>query len=192
MASPVQSAFTSSKDLHPTLSILVSSPMTEPNYYTRGLNGDTYYDDHYSNIVPPPPPTGPHPNIAGFNNLKLDTDICDIDVNYKSDSHTPKAPITNERRLSEEDNCDNEFDNDDTVSESLLLDDNDSNDTNSSLSSESLGKQHSIKASQLRGFGTIGIQVTPETDVKSSSPIRFEGVEYISSATPIDCSDKIF
>ena len=71
-----------------------------------------------------------------------------------------------------------------------MLDDNDSNDTNSSLSSGSLEKQHSIKASQLRGFGTIGIQVTPETDVKSTSPVRFEGVEYISSATPVDCSDK--
>lgn len=190
MASPVHSAFTSSKNLHPTLSILVSSPMTEPNYYTRGLNGDSYYDDYYSNTHPPPPPTGPHPNIAGFNNLKLDTEICDVDVNYKSDSHTPKAPITNERRLSEEDNCVDQFDNDDTISESLLLDDNGLNDTNSTLSSGSLEKQHSIKASELRGFGTVGIQVQPETDVKSSSPIRFEGVEYISSTTPVDCSDK--
>ena len=184
MASPVHSAFTSSKDLHPTLSILVSSPMTEPNYYTRGLNNDSYYDDHYSNNVPPPPPTGPHPNIAGFNNLKLDTEICDVDVNYKSDSHTPKAPITNERRLSEEEN------DDDTISESLLLDDNVLNDTNSTLSSGSLEKSHSIKASQLRGFGTVCIQVQPETDEKSSSPVRFEGVEYISSATPVVGCDK--
>ena len=172
MASPVQSAFTN-KNIHTPLSILVSSPMTEPNYYSRGLNGDSYYSPPPSS--PPPPPTGPHPSIAGFNTLTLDTDISP-DQKY-SESITPKAPITEIRRNSIED------DTSDTISESQLLDDKLTNSTNSENSEK-------LSISNLRGFGDIGVQAVPETNNKLLSPIKFEGVEYISSSPKTGPCDK--
>ena len=159
MASPVQTAFTN-KNIHTPLSILVSSPMTEPNYYSRGLNGDSYYSPPPSS--PPPPPTGPHPNIAGFNTLTLDTDTSP-DQKY-SESITPKAPITEIRRNS-------------------IEDDKLSNSSNSE-NSEKLSK------SNLRGFGDIGVQAVTETNNKQLSPIKFEGVEYISSSPKTGSCDK--
>ena len=118
--------------------------MTEPNYYSRGLNSDSYYSPPPSS--PPPPPTGPHPNIAGFNTLTLDTDTSP-DQKY-SESITPKAPITEIRNSIEDDTSD-------TISESQLLDDKLSNSSNSENSEK-------LSVSNLRGFGDIGYKQSPK------------------------------
>ena len=215
MASPVQSPFTN-KDIHTSLSILVSSPITEPNYYSRGLNGDSYYSSPIS--PPPPPPTGPHPNIAGFNTLTLDIDV---HPNQKySESITPKTPITeitmdNTEQTPTPHNTEhsehsehseqseqtptphNTEQSEQTPTPTSTPTDNNSDiisvtglvDDNiiNTTESEYIEK---LSISNLRGFGNIGIQVNPETNDKQLSPITFDGVEYISSPPKIHYDDK--
>ena len=67
--------------------------------------------------------------------------------------------------------------------ESQLLDDKLSNSSNSENSEK-------LSVSNLRGFGDIGVQEVTETNNKQLSPIKFEGVEYISSSPKTGSCDK--
>ena len=176
----------SGKVYQSTLSILVSSPMTEPNFYTRDLNGaycgDGYYNDEYSPPQScPPPPTGPQPTFPTFKKLSIETDLNIDDCKHDDDTRTPTAPITNERRKSLE--CNDPFTDSEIVDTNT--DDTNSNDenvdTNTTIESPISPKCNTQSINRLRGFGDIGTQVSVETDTKSLSPIRFDGVEYIDN-----------
>ena len=193
----------SGKVYQSTLSILVSSPMTEPNYYTRDLNGpycsDGYYNDEYSPPQScPPPPTGPQPTFPTFKKLSIETELNIDDYKHHGDTHTPPAPITNERRESLE--CNDPFtdnENIDTNTDDENVDtntntDDDENvdtntvDTNTTIESPISPKCNTQSINRLRGFGDIGTQVLVETDTKSLSPIKFDGVEYIDNTPKTD------
>jgi len=121
------------------------------------------------NICPPPPPTGSRPNdsmLSDFQQLSLNTDDCD-EVKY-SESVTPNAPKTD---ISVD--CDK-----DTISESSLIDSNGST------------EEMMCKSCILRDYGNVGYDINPEKKDMITSPIKFEGVEYISSSPKTDSCDK--
>ena len=108
----------SGKVYQSTLSILVSSPMTGPNFYTRegagAYCGNGYYNDEYSPPQScPPPPTGPESTFRSFKKLSIDSDLNIDHCKHDNNTSTPPAPITNERRTSME--CNDLFIHDENV-----------------------------------------------------------------------------
>lgn len=162
---------TSGKVYHTPLNILVSSPVEDPSYYTRNLNGpnccDGYYNDEYSTPQScPPPPTGPSPAFPTIKKLSIETDL-NID-NCKHNDKTPTAPITNKQKViidysdsfTATENCDPTVTIETTISP----------------------KYNTQTINRLRGFGDIGAQVDVGTDAKYISHVNFDGVEYIKKS----------